>query len=249
MDLTNIWQEHRTFILLVMAGLLVFFVGQGVISSVYGIDETKRTVDRHFRNLQRAEYPSTSQLDEARDLNEALTEEYEASLKKINFVPDPKYLLSKDEKPDIQYDRLFNEARDTLVEGAKTLNITVDENLGMPELSPTRPAEIQRALIALDIVTRVVLLAVESQIGVIDTIDMVPETGRRKQSFMREQRVKFKMQGKASAMAEFLRRFTLQDNFLGIEEAEFDMADSDGNQIKAAFTVSALTIIKEDSDT
>ena len=41
MDLTNIWQEHRTFILLVMAGLLVFFVGQGVISSVYGIDETK----------------------------------------------------------------------------------------------------------------------------------------------------------------------------------------------------------------
>lgn len=249
MDLTNLWQEHRTFILLVMAGLLVFFVGQGVISSVYGIDETKRTVDRHYRNLQRAEYPSTSQLDEARELNETLTEEYEAALARINFTPDPKYLLSRDEKPDIQYDRLFNEARDTLVEGAKTLNITVDENLGMPELSPTRPSEIQRALIALDMVTRVVLLAVESQIGVIDTIDMVPDTGRRKQSFMREQRVKFKMVGKADAVAEFLRRFTLQENFLSIEEAEFDMADSDGNQIKASFTVSALNIIKEDSDT
>jgi len=134
------------------------------------------------------------------------------------------------------------------VEGAQTLNITVDENLGMPELSPTRPNEIQRALIALDIATRVVILAVESQIGVIEAIDMVPEAGRRKQSFMKEQRVKFKLTGKAEAMAEFLRRFALQDNFLSIEEAEFDMADSDGNQVKAAFTVSALKIIKEESE-
>jgi len=44
MDLTTLWQEHRAFIINVVAGLLVFFVGQTVISSVYSIDEKRRTV-------------------------------------------------------------------------------------------------------------------------------------------------------------------------------------------------------------
>jgi len=55
MDLTNIWQEHRTFILSVMAGLVVFFAGQAVISGIYGIEETRRNVARLERNLSRIE--------------------------------------------------------------------------------------------------------------------------------------------------------------------------------------------------
>jgi hypothetical protein len=249
MDLTNLWQEHRIFILSVVAGLLLFIVGQAVISSTYALDEKTHRVSRLKMSLGKAETPSSQQLDEAQQLNESLEVRHGEALKKLGFVPNPKYQLSAKEKPDIQYDRLYNEARNSLVEGAKTLNITVASNLGMPELSPTRRSEIQRALIALDIVTRVVLVAIEANVGLIDSISMVPESGKKKKSFIKEQRVSFKMQGSMPALAEFLRLFSLQENFLAIEEARFKNLDKDGNQVRVEFTVAALFVIQEESET
>ncbi len=248
MDFTNIWQEHRTFITLVVAGLLFFFVGQNVISGVYGIDEKRSTVRNMSTSLKRRSAPTTGQLEDARILSEKLRGLHESTVEKICFIPDSRYILTGDEKPDIQYDRLYNEARNTLVEGAKTLNITVARNIGMPELSPTRKSEIQRALTALDIVTRVVLLAIESQIRIIDSINMVPDAGRRKKSFLREQRIRFKMQGSTAAVSGFMKRFAIQENFLAIEEAEFSMVDKDGVAVSADFTVSAITIIEEEPE-
>jgi hypothetical protein len=249
MDLTNLWQEHRIFITSVVAGLLVFLIGQAIISNVYPIADMKRQVATADRALRRLETPSTSQLEEARQLNEEIKSQFDKAVEFVNFIPEEQYLLSKKEKPDIQYDRLYNEGRNALVEFAKTLNITVAPNLGMPELSPTRRSEIQRALIALDIVTRVVLIAIESQVSQIDSISMVPVISRRKKSFIQEQSVRFKMLGSTEAMAQFLKRLALQENFLALEEADFRMADKDGASVTANFTVSAMTVIKEESET
>jgi hypothetical protein len=199
-------------------------------------------------SLRRTAAPSRDQLDAARNRNEVLNTRYQNALDHVTFKPDPKYVLSPNEKPDIQYDRLFNEARDSLVEGAKTLNITVDDRLGMPELSPTRRGEIQQTLKALDLVTRVVLIAIESQIAQIDSITMVPESGRKKSRDLREQRIKFQMQGSVGAMVDFLTRFALQEQFLAIESARFKPSESDSVRIKAEFTVSAIEIIKEESE-
>lgn len=248
MDLTTLWQEHKAFILSVVAGLLVFFVGQTIISSTYGIDEKRLQRTKYKSALRKRNTPTTGQLNEARRLNEELRARFDAAVDRVNFVPEKKYLLSRKEKPDIQYDRVFGEARDLYVEEAKTLNISVDENLGMPELSPTRQSEIQRALSALDIVSRVVLLAMESGVRFVDSIEMVPESGRQKKSFIKEQQVKFKMLGSTVAMADFIKRFTRLENFLALDEAEFKTADKDGASIRGTFRVSALTIIKEDSE-
>ncbi|MHC4945558.1 MAG: hypothetical protein ACYTG7_21300 [Planctomycetota bacterium] len=248
MDLTTLWQEQKTFILYVIGGLLVFFLGQALISSLYGVDESRRRVQSLESSLRRTPAPARSQLDEVRDRNEDLNARYETAVEHVAFRPDPKYVLSPKEKPDIQYDRLYNEARDTLVEGAKTLNITVDDSLGMPELSPTRRSEIQRALTALDIVTRVALLAIEAHVSQVDSIAMVPEAGRRQKSFVREQRVKFKMKGTSAAMAEFFKRFVLQEKFLAIENVHIEVEDPDGAWVEADVTVSALEVIKEESE-
>ena len=249
MDLTTLWQEHRVFITSVVAGLLFFLVGQSLISGVYSVEDKKRSVARLERELRTLRVPGTEQLERARALNERLKRVYERARKRAAFVPNERYVLSGKEKPDVQYDRLFNEARDALVEFAKTLNITVDPGLGMPELSPTRPAEIQRALYALDMVTRVVLLAVESRVRSVDGIAMKAERGRVRKGFLTEQKVRFKMTGSAAAMAEFLRRFALQENFLALDEAVFRAADRDGNSVTADFTVSALTITEEEAET
>jgi len=220
MDLTTLWQEHKTFILCLVAGLLIFFVGQTLISSVYQIDEKRLQRTKIKNALRKRTNPSSGQLDEARRLNEDLDARYQAVVDRVNFKPDAKYELSPQEKPDIEYDRVFSEARDLYVEAAKTLNITVDGNLGMPELSPTRRSEIQRALTALDIVTRVVLLAMETDVRL----------------------------GTVGSVADFLRRFALMENFMALDEAEFKMVDKDGASIRASFRVSSLTVIQEESE-
>ena len=252
MDLNTLWQEHKAFILSVLAGLLVFIVGQAAISSVYSTDAKRRSVTSLDRSLRQVKAPTSSELTEIRKLNAELTERFEDTVRKVVFVPDPKYILSSTEKPDIQYDRLYNEARDTLVEGAKALNITVDPSLGMPELSPTRHGEIQKALTALDMVTRVVIIALETQVGYIESITMVPEKGRVSKTMVREQRVRFKMTGKAASIAEFFQQFARQEHFLSIEKAQLKTGDGkrnaqDGSTVSADFVISALTIINEES--
>lgn len=248
MDLTTLWQEQKTFILCVLGGLLVFFLGQAVISTLYGVDENKRRVASLEAGLRRTAAPNRVRLEAARERNEVLQGRYDEALENVTFRPDERYLLSKSEKPDIQYDRLFNEARDSLVEGAKTLNISVDDRLGMPELSPTRRSEIQHALTALDIVTRVVLLAIESQVSEVQSISMVPDRGQRKKRTLREQQIKFQMTGSITALSEFLRRFALQEDFLAIVAARFEADDTEGARIEAEFTVAALEIIKEEAE-
>lgn len=247
MDLTTLWQEHKTFVLSVMAGVLLFFVGQSAISAFYGIDDSRRSVRSLSSSLRRSKTPTTKQMDEERARNQDLKARYEKAVERIHFAPDPKFVLSGTEKPDIQYDRLFNEARENLVDGAKILNITVDSTLGMPELSPTRRSEIQTALTALDLVTRVVFLAIEAQVGEVSAIAMVPDAGRKQKSFIREHRVKFKMRGSSQALADFFQRFAVQEGFLALDETVIESVDPESSLLKASFTVSAMTVIKNES--
>jgi hypothetical protein len=41
----------------------------------------------------------------------------------------------------------------------------------------------------------------------------------------------------------------LQEGFLSIEEARFKVLDRDGAQVKAEFTVAALMVLQEESET
>ncbi|MFH1998872.1 MAG: hypothetical protein ABIK28_04280 [Planctomycetota bacterium] len=249
MDLTTLWQEHKTFVLSVMAGVLLLFIGQAAVTAIYGIDDSRRQVRSLESSLKKSKTPTPKQMADEKALNQELKTRYEKAVHRISFVPDAKFLLSNTEKPDIQYDRLFNEARDNFVDGAKILNITVDGSLGMPELSPTRRSDIQEALTALDLVTRVVFLAIECHVSDVSSISMVPDSGRKKKSFICEHKVKFKMQGTATALAEFLRRFALQENFLALESAVIEAVDPNSALVKANFTVSAVEISKEEAET
>jgi len=249
MDLTTLWQEHKTFILSVMMGLLVFFVGQAAISSIYPVDDKKRDVRRLDSDLRKAKSPTSGELSDARSLNEELSQSYDNAITKIRFKPNPKYQLSNSaEKPDIQYDRLYTEARETLVEGAKSLNISVDASLGMPELSPTRVSEIQKSLTALDIVTRVVLTAIESQVRSVESISMTAERRGQRKTILTEHSIRFKMRGSVNSIAEFLERFSKQETYLAIDDASFKMSDVDGAVVAADFTVSAMVVLQEEGE-
>jgi hypothetical protein len=248
MDLTGIWQENRTFIMAVVAGLLVLIIGQVVISELYPVDAERKALMKSLSDIRRLEAVPRDLLDRAQDDNDAYTAQYEAVLERVDFEPREEFLLDPSVNPDVQYFRIVSQEREVLVEMPKTLNITVANNLGMPELSPTRRGDIQRALLGLDIVDRVVSLAIESDVREVGSIDLIADVGRRKKGFIEELRVRFQMTGTMGAIATFFDKLQRSENYLAVDEAELVSPEGEGKLIEADFTVSALTIVQEESD-
>lgn len=248
MDLTGIWQEHKTFIMLVAAGLLVLIIGQVVISELYPVDTERKILLKSLSDIRRLEAVPSDLLASAQDDNENFTTAYAAVLDRVDFKPREEFLLNPAENPDVQYFRIVSQEREVLVEMPKTLNITVANNLGMPELSPTRRKDIQRSLIGLDIVDRVVSLAIESDVREVGEIDLVSDVGRRKKGFIDELKVSFKMTGTMVSIAMFFEKLQRSENYLAIDEAELISSEGEGKMIEADFTVSALTIVEEESE-
>lgn len=248
MDLTGIWQEHKTFITLVMAGLLVFIIGQVIISEFYPVDAEKAAVYRARRDIQRLEVVQRDDLEAAEEDNEKYAATYDSVVKRVNFVPREEFLLTPTESADVQYFRIVAREREALVEWPKTQNITVANNLGMPELSPTRKKEIERNLIALDVVDRVVGLAIESDMREVGTIELVPDLRRRKTGFIDELKVRFKMTGTMAKTAAFLEKLQYSENYLVVSEAELVATAGDGNLLETDLTVSAMTVLQGEEE-
>ncbi len=248
MDFSGIWQEHKTFITLLVAGLLALLIGEVVISEVYPVDAEGKAVRRSLSDIRRLETVDRDFLAEAEENNDRYSTRLEAVLGRVNFEPREKFLLKRTESADIQYFRILSEEREVLVELPKTLNISVDNNLGMPELSPTREKDIQRSLLVLDVVDRVVGLAIESNVREVSKIEMVPDLGRRKTGFVEELKVGFKVTASLAALAALFERLQLLENYLAIDAAEIESDESGGQQIEADFVVSALTIVQQERD-
>jgi hypothetical protein len=248
MDLTGIWQENKTFIMLVVAGLLVLIIGQVVISELYPVDTERKILRKSLSDIRRLEAVPKGLLIQAQDDNEAFTTAYQRVLERVDFKPREEFLLNPSESPDVQYFRIVSQEREVLVETPKTFNITVANDLGMPELSPTRRKDIQRALIGLDIVDRVVGLAIESNVREVGSIDLVSDVGRRKKGFIEELKVSFEMTSTMASIAMFFEKLQRSENYLAIDEAELISSGGEGEMIEADFTVSALTIVEEESE-
>jgi len=248
MDFSSIWQENRTFITYVIAGLLLLIIGKVIISEMYPVDGEQKALQKAYSDIKRLDAVSPATLADAADENDRLTREYTDVLRRIDFVPREEFLLQPNESAVAQYLRLVSQEREVLVEFPKTQNMTVDENLGMPELSPTRKKEIQHALLGLDVVDRVVSLAIESNIREVGSIELVAEPGRRKKAFVEELRVQFQMTGTAATLAAFLEKLQLCEEYLAVERARLEALEGEGTMIEADFTVAALTVLEEQSD-
>jgi len=206
----------------------------------------RRARSKIFSETKRLDAVSADVLSKVRRDNERYREQHEKVLERVHFAPRDKYILKPSEPSDVQYFRIISQDRENLVEGAKILDITVADNLGMPDLSPTRKKEIQKTLIGLDIVNRVVEFAIESRVREVRSINLVPETGRRKKGFVEEQRVRFKITGSAGSIAAFMEKLQSQDEFLAVDSAVLKCLDGGGKEIEADITVSALTVVKEE---
>jgi len=161
MDLNDFWQENKRFVLLVAGGLLVFVIGMLVVDSLYGAKLKRMTarLTKAQNGLKTSMYQRRD-LDAAREENKglraALAELYQA----VEFVPAPEFAPGSGPAAN-RYFAVVSEVRDELTERAGRAGMTLEDELGLPALSPTKEAEILRYLEGLDLVDRVARLAIE----------------------------------------------------------------------------------------
>ena len=66
MDLNDIWQSNRKFILAVCAAFVIFLIGEGLISSGWSTTRVQSNVTRDSSKLKREAAPGSSELSRVR---------------------------------------------------------------------------------------------------------------------------------------------------------------------------------------
>jgi hypothetical protein len=171
MDLDGYWQENKRFVTNVAGGGLAFLVLWWLIDTNLG-DDLRRMESRQ-RNLRsdlaEAMY-ANADLDRAQAENDALSASVTALREHSDFRARPDFALRAGEAASSRYVTVVAQVRDTLLLEAGRAGLVVPADLGLPTLAPTREAEIERTLEALDAVERLVRLAIAARVQRIDQI-------------------------------------------------------------------------------
>ena len=138
MSLDDYWQENRRFVMSVVAGVVIFFIGTSVIDTVYGneLKATQRAIASTKRKLKDPLFNAQDR-GQAEDENEALRKAFERLAENASFQPLERFQLNPDGGlPANQYRRIFADVFDTMGQRANRANMQMDPSLGMPKLSP-----------------------------------------------------------------------------------------------------------------
>ncbi|MFG0316667.1 MAG: hypothetical protein ACF8XB_05300 [Planctomycetota bacterium JB042] len=251
MDLNDIWQGNKRFILGVGAGFVVFLIGQATIGSLWSATGAAQTVRSNSGKLNRLETPSRSQASTVAGENRELEERLEALVERMRFTTHEDYVLpAREPSPDLLYNEIRSSARDALVDVAARRNIQVVETLGLPEFTPSGREAIQRCLSGLNVVEQVVEAAILAGVRAVPEIEIVEERGRGRksaESFVVPLRVRFRIEGSTASIAEVVEGIVRGDGrFLAIEDARIDVDSKRAYGLTVLkMTVAALNIDPE----
>lgn len=251
MDLNDLWQGNKRFILGIGCALVLLLIAEGIIGSVWDVGTKSRTVASLSGKLRREEAPKQSELADVEGDNMVLSERLEELYGQMTFETADKYVLPEHEtSPDLLFNTIRSAARDELVDVAARRNIRVDASLGLPEFTPSGREAIQRALAGLNIVEQVVTAAIVAGVRGVPEIEIIDRKGSRRkknESFVDPLQVKFRIEGSTSAVAELVQTLVRGDGqFLCVEEAELYVDPRDPfASTSAKLTVSGLAIDSE----
>lgn len=179
MDLNDYWQENKRFVNAVVGGGIVFLIAHSYLGGHFAdsIDEKNRKITRYQRELAGGLY-SQPDLGAAENDNEALVAAVDALEQHVAFRPREAFRLTEaDVSPSNQYLRTLADVRDELLPRANRASLRIDEDFGMPKLSPTKPDEIERYLEALDVIATVTDAAIDARVRRIDKIQVRLDSG------------------------------------------------------------------------
>jgi hypothetical protein len=192
-------------VLSVLGGGLVFLIATQVIDSALGdeLRAKRRTRETVERDLKKTRFQARD-LTTARGQNANLEEARAELAKFVSYPTRPEFQLDPAKgSAGNQYFSAVSRVREDLLRRAGRRNIRIAQDLGLPALAPTRDDEIARHLDALDLVERVVSLAIDERVQRIDKIEIKVDPGLRGRngvSGVEKTRVKMKMVGPSAPM-------------------------------------------------
>jgi len=209
MNFDDYWQENKRFVLTVLGGLIVFWIGNMMINSFIGSDlRTKKRTRMSLQSQLKEERFLPRDLTTARSQNEDLVAARDELAQALAWSSRPEFRLDPSRgSAGNQYFATAQRVRDDLLRRAGRRNVRIDQDLGLPALAPTRDDEIERHLEALDLVERVVSTAIEERVARVDDIEIRLDPGlrgRKGVGRVERTRIKMKMVGESAPMLRVL---------------------------------------------
>lgn len=254
MDLNDYWQENKRFLTTVAGGALAFLIGRAVIGSVYGSElrAKKISVSRSETDLRASRFGSRD-LNQAREINESLEQAVAELSTLVTFVPREAFHLDPQRgSATNQYIETVATVRENLMRLARRKSLRLPEDLGLPGLSPTRDIKIERFLEGLDIVDRIVRIAMEEGVERIEKIQIKLDPkldSSRGVGLLEQTRVSFRMSGHSTPLVRLLAR-TQNDvlDALEIDSLELrpERSKPEESQLDVTFVVARLHALDEE---
>jgi hypothetical protein len=127
LDLQDFWQESKRWVLGVLAGLIVFWIGGKVVDAVFGGANASGRAIGLARSLQGTEYFDAEALSAARAQNEGLTALLARVREHSGFVPDEDFVLAGKGDPDLYFPEVERRVRQRVVSRAQERSVSIDE--------------------------------------------------------------------------------------------------------------------------
>ena len=209
MDFNDYWQENKRFVMTVVGGLIVFLISLSVINSTIGgeLKDKRRELTKLRSDLGKSRYQG-SDLATARSENEALEGVVETLAAAVAFDTRPEFQLDASSGTSgNQYFNRVTAVREDLLRRANRSNVRVVPDLGLPALAPTRDEDIARHLDALDVIERVLEVAIAEGVARIEKIDIRLDPGlhgRKGVGRVEKTRITMKMSGPSAPILRLL---------------------------------------------
>lgn len=179
MNFDAFWQTHRRFILGYAGGALGFFILLMILTS--GARGERDAAERELRRSQREMGTQRYSRAQVSELSERLDELDRRNERLAEHALPPfreRFRIPTGTPPSQHYIQTTGALREELIGWSLRNDCEIDESLGLPPVSPTQAQQIERVLRGLDVVDRVVRLAVENGAAKVEKISIAAR-GRR----------------------------------------------------------------------
>jgi hypothetical protein len=256
MDLTDIWQQHKKFILAIAGALLLLLVGRGVLQGYFPVDSTRASATKIADAMKKAPEISDGAVRDLQAEVDGLRARYGELAASMRFKPGDDFVLPAGESnPRMFFWNQLHKLQGALVDAAAKQDIRVPDGLGLKEFAPTEPEEIRRTLVALGVVQDVLIQAISSGVRRIDTIHIEDASrGRgRTTGFVKELRLDFdivggerSLRGVLAGIVDGAARGT--SPYVAIDKARIKPVKGESGMLELTLSLTALDIEKVDGE-
>ena len=174
MDASEIWQENKKFIITVGSGLLVFLIGNMVVTSMYSGDIRRVTRDTAKASKRlKTEMYTADDLGVAEDENVELTKRYEQLRAAAEFQPRQEFTLDAYEgSAQNAQSSVREKVLDRIADLASRKRAFLPDGLDLEMLKTRNVDALERHIHALDMLERALVLALEAGVRQVRAIEI-----------------------------------------------------------------------------